>query len=157
MYSNANRKNGGHVSVDNSRSEFDRQRAQVRTVRKWILVLTSASLAIVLAWGIVVGNSPRESSITTSASAEADAAACDLLAVGLEAVNSGTSLATAMNAVMANGWSNGLPSDPVRGVYNQFRLAVAANRNYLDGVGTFDEATRAFEEAFFAYRSVCQG
>ena len=92
---------------------------------------------------------------TSSGQSAADAAACSLLGPMLDKMSGGMLLGDAM-ATIPNGWPNGQPSAEVRGVFNMFRSAAAAERDYIDGAGTFEEATSAFQEAVTAYNTICR-
>lgn len=128
----------------------EEQRAQVRTVRRWILLAMGVGLAVLVVWAFASNNSTSAPVATA-----ADEAACATLASGLDAVSAGTPLTAAMGAAMNGGWPAGQPSDAVRGVFNEFRAAVAAEGDYLAGVGTFDDATESFAGALESYRSTC--
>jgi len=144
------------MSAEEPTPEIVDQRAQVRKIRKWILLIMGGTLAILIIWGMTMGGTSNGSPGASTSLGEADAAACSRLQGGLDAVASGTPLTSAMDSAMGQGWPNGQPSEAVRGVYNAFRSAVAAEGNYLDGVGTLEEATGAFQDAFTAYQAICQ-
>lgn len=142
------------MSMDEQASQAADQRAQVRRVRKWIFAIMGGTLTVVVIWSMTSGGSSEGS--VGAPSGSADVTACSLLQEGLDAVASGTPLTAAMDSVMSQGWPNGQPSEAVRGVYSGFRSAVAAEKNYLDGAGTFDQASSAFQDAFSNYESVCK-
>lgn len=150
------------MAADEAVESQSNERAHIRKARKWVMIVMGATMIAILAWAMGLGRpanqnigAPTGLAVDTPVQG-ADAAACAALQGGLDAVSSGTPLGTAMNSVIGQGWPNGQPSEAVRGVYNAFRSAVAAEANYLDGVGTFEQATGAFQDAFTAYQAICQ-
>lgn len=141
--------------------------APSRRVVKWINAHPWGAIGVILLAVLVFGligsvmSKPTSGggsvvdSGTSSGQSAADAAACALLGPMLDKVSSGSLLTDAM-ATVTNGWPNGQPSSEVRGVFNMFRSAAAAERNYLDGAGTLEEATSAFQEAVTAYNTICR-
>ena len=130
--------------------DFEVSKSQVRKVRKRIFVTTIGVL--VLIFGVAtfwMGGSPG------SNLDESDAAACAQLRMGIDKIEAGLSLPEAMSGVLGGGWPSGQPSAPVRGVFNTFRTAIAAEQNYLDGAGTLEDAAAAFARAYNGFIDVC--
>lgn len=90
------------------------------------------------------------------ASSPADTAACAQITQVIEQGKAGTPLGTAVDQVTSGGWPNGQPSAAVRGVFNAFRSAAAAQQNAIDGSGTLTEANTQLQAAMDGYNSTCQ-
>lgn len=129
---------------------FEVSKSQVRKVRKWIAVITIGVLVLIFGMAMFwVGGSPG------SNLDESDAAACAQLRMGLDEIEAGLSLPEALSDVLDGGWPSGQPSAPVRGVFNAFRTAIAAEQNSMDGAGTLEDAAAAFARAHSGFIDVC--